>query len=62
MSRIASIFAKSWHKALIPYITVGYPDLETTLRTVPLLVSGGADIIELGIPFSDPMADGATIQ
>ena len=62
MSRIASVFAKPNHTALIPYITVGYPSVETTLQVVPLLASGGCDIIELGIPFSDPLADGATIQ
>jgi tryptophan synthase alpha chain len=62
VSRIASVFAKTGHKALIPYITVGYPDIEATLKAVPLMVANGADIIELGIPFSDPMADGATIQ
>jgi tryptophan synthase alpha chain len=62
MSRIASVFHKPGHKALIPYITVGYPALEATLQAVPLLAENGADIIELGIPFSDPMADGATIQ
>ena len=62
MSRIASVFAKPNHTALIPYITVGYPDVETTLKIVPLLASSGCDIVELGIPFSDPLADGATIQ
>jgi tryptophan synthase alpha chain len=62
MSRIASVFQKTGHKILIPYITVGYPDLETTLKAVPLLAQNGADIIELGVPFSDPLADGATIQ
>jgi tryptophan synthase alpha chain len=62
MSRIASVFMTSGHKALIPYITVGYPNIEATLKTVPLLEGSGADIIELGIPFSDPLADGATIQ
>lgn len=62
MSRIASVFAKANHTALIPYITVGYPSVETTLKIVPLLASNGCDIIELGIPFSDPLADGATIQ
>lgn len=62
MSRIAAVFKNNGHKALIPYITVGYPDLETTRRAVKLLADSGADIIELGIPFSDPMADGATIQ
>jgi len=62
LSRIASVFAQANHTALIPYITVGYPSVETTLRVAPLLASNGCDIIELGIPFSDPLADGATIQ
>jgi tryptophan synthase alpha chain len=62
MSRIASVFNKDGPKALIPYITVGYPSLQATLEAVPLLASSGANIIELGIPFSDPLADGATIQ
>ena len=62
MSRIASVFAQANHTALIPYITVGYPNVETTLKVVPLLASSGCDIVELGIPFSDPLADGATIQ
>ena len=62
MSRIGSVFARANHTALIPYITVGYPTIETTLKAVPLLASIGCDIIELGIPFSDPLADGATIQ
>jgi len=59
MDRIASAFT---HKALIAYVTVGYPSVEMTLEAVPLLVDCGCDIIELGIPFSDPLADGATIQ
>jgi len=62
LSRIASIFAQSGHTALIPYVTVGYPSIEATLKVVPLLASSGCDIVELGIPFSDPLADGATIQ
>ena len=62
MSRIASVFARANYTALIPYITVGYPSVETTLKVVHLLASSGCDIIELGIPFSDPLADGATIQ
>jgi len=61
LSRITSVFDQG-HKALIPYITVGYPDIEATLKVVSLLASNGADIIELGIPFSDPVADGITIQ
>ncbi|MFW6102604.1 MAG: tryptophan synthase subunit alpha, partial [Chloroflexota bacterium] len=62
MSRIVSVFMGANHTALIPYITVGYPSVETTLKVVPLLANSGCDIIELGIPFSDPLADGATIQ
>jgi len=62
LSRIASVFARASHTALIPYITVGYPSVETTLKAVPLLANNGCDIIELGIPFSDPLTDGATIQ
>ena len=62
MSRISSIFSQPGHTALIPYVTVGYPSIEATLTVVPLLASSGCDIVELGIPFSDPLADGATIQ
>jgi len=62
MRRIDHVFKKPGHKALIPYITVGYPDLDTTKKAALLLARGGADIIELGVPFSDPMADGTTIQ
>ena len=62
MSRLESVFKQKQHKALIAYVTVGYPSIEATLKVVPLLAECGCDIIELGIPFSDPMADGATIQ
>ncbi|TES83274.1 MAG: tryptophan synthase subunit alpha [Dehalococcoidia bacterium] len=62
MSRIASVFSRRDRKALIPYVTVGYPTIEATLKVVPLLAQNGADIVELGIPFSDPLADGVTIQ
>ena len=62
MSRIASAFSQPGHTALIPYVTVGYPSVEATLKVVPFLASSGCDIVELGIPFSDPLADGATIQ
>jgi tryptophan synthase alpha chain len=50
------------HKVLIGYLTVGFPDIETTLRAAGVLAAHGCDVIELGIPFSDPLADGATIQ
>jgi tryptophan synthase alpha chain len=62
MSDIAAVFSQPGHKALIPYVTVGYPSIEATLKAVPLLAQNGADIVELGIPFSDPLADGVTIQ
>jgi len=48
--------------ALIPYLTIGWPELGDTERMVPAMIAGGADIIELGLPFSDPIADGPTIQ
>ncbi len=63
--RISNCFKKLKEqnkKALITFITAGDPDLATTARLLPLLTEAGADIIELGMPFSDPMADGPTIQ
>jgi tryptophan synthase alpha chain len=65
MSRISAKFAElqsSKRKALIPFITAGDPEPAQTLSLMHALVAGGADIIELGVPFSDPMADGPTIQ
>jgi tryptophan synthase alpha chain len=65
MSRIQETFtrlAAEGRKALMPYVTMGYPGLDSALELVPALVEAGADLIELGIPFSDPLADGATIQ
>jgi tryptophan synthase alpha chain len=62
MSRLASVFSQPSHTALIAYVTVGYPSTEATLKVVPLLESSGCDVVELGIPFSDPLADGSTIQ
>jgi tryptophan synthase alpha chain len=62
MSRITEVFNRPDYKALVAYLTVGYPTAESTLEIVPLLVDAGCDIIELGIPFSDPLADGTTIQ
>lgn len=62
MSQIDSVFARKNHKALIGYVTVGYPHIESTVETAQVLAQNGCDIIELGIPFSDPLADGATIQ
>jgi tryptophan synthase alpha chain len=65
MSRIEATFralAETGRKALIPYITAGDPHPQHTVALMHALVAGGADIIELGVPFSDPMADGPTIQ
>ena len=61
MSQITSIF-KGGYKALITYITAGYPDIKATPEIAQALAENGSDIIEVGIPFSDPLADGATIQ
>jgi tryptophan synthase alpha chain len=54
--------AKENNKALVTFITAGDPDIATTAELLPLLENAGVDIIELGMPFSDPMADGPTIQ
>ena len=65
MSRIENTFAelkKADRKALIPYIMAGDPSLDATEKIVLDLEKSGADIIELGVPFSDPLADGPTIQ
>ncbi len=63
MSRIAECFAAlDGKKALIPFITAGDPQPGLTVSLMHGLVDGGADIIELGVPFSDPMADGPVIQ
>ena len=60
MNKIASAFANG--KAFIPFITCGDPDLETTKACIREMVRNGADLIELGIPFSDPTAEGPVIQ
>jgi tryptophan synthase alpha chain len=62
MNRISAVFNQPDHAALIAYVTAGYPSVEATLKVVPLLASNGCDMVELGIPFSDPLADGVTIQ
>ena len=65
MSRIDNCFQqlkKDNKKALIPYIAAGDPDLKMTLQLLHAMVEAGADIVELGVPFSDPMADGPIIQ
>ncbi len=65
MNRIDATFARLRRrngKALIAYLTVGFPSVEALPRIVQVLVDEGVDLIELGIPFSDPLADGPTIQ
>ncbi|MDE2565792.1 MAG: tryptophan synthase subunit alpha [Burkholderiales bacterium] len=65
MSRIAATLAAlkaQGRKALIPYVTAGDPQADATPAILQALAEGGADIIELGVPFSDPMADGPVIQ
>jgi tryptophan synthase alpha chain len=65
MTSVSDCF-KSLHNraqcALIPFITAGDPDLETTAQAIRILDQNGADLIELGVPYSDPLADGPTIQ
>jgi len=65
MSRIAEAFAhlkRENRHGLIPFITAGDPDLQTTRELIVELARAGATLIELGVPFSDPMADGPVIQ
>ncbi|MDF2464062.1 MAG: tryptophan synthase, alpha subunit [Ramlibacter sp.] len=65
MSRIASTFEtlkSQQRKALIPYVTAGFPFADITPELMHGMVAAGADVIELGVPFSDPMADGPVIQ
>ncbi|MDR2365973.1 MAG: tryptophan synthase subunit alpha, partial [Zoogloeaceae bacterium] len=65
MSRIRQTFEKlaaDGRKALIPFITAGFPRLDLTVPLMRALAGAGADVIELGVPFSDPMAEGPTIQ
>lgn len=65
MSRIQGVFAtlrRQGRKALVPFITAGDPNPQLTVPLMHALVEGGADLIELGVPFSDPMADGPVIQ
>ena len=65
MSRIQPTFeklAREGRKALIPYITAGFPYADITPELMHAMVAAGCDVIELGVPFSDPMADGPVIQ
>jgi tryptophan synthase alpha chain len=65
MSRIANRFAElrqAGRKALVPYVTAGFPFADVTPELMHAMVAAGSDVIELGVPFSDPMADGPVIQ
>jgi len=65
LARISDAFEKSRSRgtsALIPYFTLGYPDEVTSVEIIQEIARCGADLIELGVPFSDPLADGPTIQ
>ena len=62
MSRIAELFARKNKKVLNVYCTAGYPRLDSTLEVMKALQDSGADLIELGMPYSDPLADGPVIQ
>ncbi|MFQ6100889.1 MAG: tryptophan synthase subunit alpha [Anaerolineae bacterium] len=65
MNRISTLFKalrRAGRTALMPYVTLGYPERDSALALVPAMVEAGADLVELGVPFSDPLADGATIQ
>jgi tryptophan synthase alpha chain len=61
IDRIRNVFRKG-HPAFMPYCVLGYPTRQASLEMVRVLIEAGADLLELGIPFSDPLADGPTIQ
>ncbi len=65
IERIEDTFSRTKREgraALMPYFTLGYPNMETSLAIIHEIAKAGADLIELGVPFSDPLADGPTIQ
>lgn len=62
MSRLKNIFQNKSQRVLNVYCTAGFPNLDSTLNVINALQNNGADIIELGMPYSDPLADGAVIQ
>ena len=61
MNRIQKLFSEP-KEILIPFLTAGYPELESTVDLICAVADAGADLIEIGIPFSDPQADGPVIQ
>ena len=64
-ARIARAFARARDErrlAVVVYLTVGYPERAATAGLLRAALDGGADVLELGVPFSDPLADGATVQ
>ncbi len=65
LNRIDGLFSRLREgnkKALMPYLMAGYPDIETSLKLLLAVAEAGADLVEFGIPYSDPLADGPTIQ
>jgi tryptophan synthase alpha chain len=65
LSRIDATFARlrpERRTGFVAFLTVGYPSVDDTMSLVPALIEGGADLVELGVPFSDPLAEGPTIQ
>ncbi len=65
MERYESLFAQLKERkegAFVPFVTLGDPGIEQSLKIIDTLIEAGADALELGIPFSDPLADGPTIQ
>ena len=62
MSRIETLFSRKKERVLNVYCTAGYPELNSTLEVILTLEASGADLIELGMPYSDPLADGPVIQ
>ena len=62
IDRVMRSLAAEGRKAMAPFVTIGHPDVETSEALVEAIISGGADMLELGIPFSDPLADGPTVQ
>ena len=62
MSRITELFKRKNERVVNIYCTAGYPQLDSTLKIIKALQDNGADMIELGMPYSDPLADGPVIQ